>query len=94
MDVAEAQKELGGAGCDSDSTALSSASSESGQSPTSAKIESAAPSIATTPETVSAEFTPGSQPPPGVGGKRARRARAPVQAPGVGTMGGAEPGAA
>ena len=92
MDVAEAHKELDGAGSGSDSTAVSSASSVSGESPTSAKNEYAAPATATAPEPVSAKFTPGSQPPAGVGGKRARRGRAPVQAPGVGTAGGADPG--
>ena len=88
MDVAEAQKEMDDAGSDSDSTAASSASSGSGESPVSAKSAPAAPAATTTSESISAEFTPGSQPPTGVGGKRARGARRTVQAPGVDTTGG------
>ena len=93
MDVAEAQKEMDGAGSNSDFAAVSSAWSESGESPTSARNPPAAPATTTSPETVSAKFTPGSQPATGVGGKRARRTRATVQAPGVGTAGRADTGA-
>ena len=93
MDVAEAPKELDGAGSHSDSGAVFPASSEFGESPTFAKNEYAAPCTAAAPETVCAKFTPRSQPPTGVEGKRARRARAPIEAPGVGTTGGADPGA-
>ena len=71
--------------CDSDSTAVSSALSGSGESPASARNAPAAPAATTTSESASAEFTPGSQPPTGVGGKRARHARTIVQAPGTGT---------
>ena len=68
------------AGFDFDSTAVSSASSE----------PRATPAVTTTSESVSAECTTRSQPPTGVGGKRARHARASVQASGVGTTGGVD----
>ena len=82
MDVAGAHKVLDGAGSDFHSTVVSSASSECGESVTSAENKSAAPTTSTAPQTVSAKFTLGSHPPTVVGGKCARRARAPVQAPG------------
>ena len=93
MDVAETQKELGDIGCDSGSSTVSSPSSEPGGSPPSAGGDIAAHDPAAAREPVSAKFTPGSQPPVGVGGKRTRRARAPIQSPGVGTAGGCELGA-
>ena len=85
MDIAEAQKEL-------DLILIirrvSSASSGCGESPASARGAPAVSAATTTSESVSAEFTRGSQPPTGVGAKRARRARSSAQAPGVGTIGG------
>ena len=69
---------------------VQAASGGSGESPASARGAPAAPAATTTSESVSAEFTPGSQTPTGVGGKRARRARTCVQAPGVRTTGGAD----
>ena len=90
MDVAEAQKEMGDTGSNSDSTTVSSASSGSEESPAFARSAPAAPAATTTSASVQAEFTVGSQPPTGVGGKRARRAGTTVHAPRVGTTGGAD----
>ena len=73
MDVAEAAKSRDDAWSDSDSTAVSSALSELGESPASARGAPATPAATTTSESVSAEFTLGSQRPTGVGGKQARR---------------------
>ena len=90
MDVAEAEKEMGGVGCDSYSPDVSSASSESGESPTSSRNAPAAlaTATATAQETVPAKFTLGSQAPSVLGGKRVRRARVTVHAPRVGRAGG------
>ena len=78
MDVAEAQKEMDDARSDSDSTAVLSASSGPRESLAPARGARATAAATTTSESVSAEFTPGSQHRSGVGGKRARRARTSV----------------
>ena len=90
VDVAAVAKDLEDAGSDSDSTAVSSASSEPGEPPASAGIAPAAPAETASSDSVSAEFTPRSQPVTGAGGKRARRTRASVQAPGVDTTSAAD----
>ena len=70
------------AGSDSDSTAVSCASSGSVKSLASAKGAPAAPAATTTSESVSAEFTLGFQLP--------TRVCPSIQVPGIGTTGGAD----
>ena len=69
VDVAAVAKDLEDDGSDFDSTAVSSALSEPGEPPSAAGSAPTTPAEAASSESVFGEFTPGSRPPTGAGGK-------------------------